>query len=906
MAESVSVDVLAKVYGTRDVSKLGDEFAKTAVTADAAAVSLKVWNDTAAKSAKADATLVASRNAHAKADKLLADAENVLAGKSTQYTRLLADQRAKTDEAAKSAEGAVGRFSALAGTGGIAGGGMGAAIAAGVALSPVLLTVGTGLGGLAAAAYGVAKPIENAAQKTGGLRANLKLLDPEQRKVAQGILSLGSAYGHFQQSLKPEVLGVFNAGLRIAGHLLHDVQPVAQATGKALDQVLLSVDREFQSGTWQQFFQFMAKNAGPDTLLLGKTLTDVLQVIPPLTQDLQPLAHAILITGDDAAKAAGGVVKFYDSFQRDVPFSNLHVGNALKDLDAWTVRLTDHLGPWARAINNSGTALQHAAGDASSPAAKAAQHVRDVTQAASGAGDAFTGLTTRTVAVATPMDHLGKTSQTTSVTMTEVSSKAILVSSSYDHLAKVADVVSNGQQTFAQKLAASAQAAKLDAAANATVAKELNILAAAQEHALTPLENYINANIAEANQLHTLKQDLRASGDAIGYKTQKERTSFSDAQTYIDYTLKQGNAALAAHKGIDQQIASIEHALPVLENVKGKTSAYKQELDLLKGILDKLRAEKLIDEKVHVTGSGNWSLTRIGAGPLSSKPLAAGGRVPGTGNSDSFPAMLTPGEVVVPKGMVSAGAVDHLRGKLPGFASGGIVPSYGGPVAGLPPWTSRNQQATVTAIGVDIAKAMAASFKAAVQAARTASAPGALGGPTSASAAQAQAYARSRLGAYGWSSGQMPSLISLWNQESSWNRFARNPSSGAYGIPQALPASKMGPAANPPTSSAAAQINWGLGYIKGRYGSPYAAESHEISFGWYDRGGPLPPGLSLAYNGTGRPEQVIPGRGAPATHVVLEIAPGGEGALTAALMQVLRKQIRVRGGGDVQLALGRL
>jgi hypothetical protein len=52
---------------------------------------------------------------------------------------------------------------------------------------------------------------------------------------------------------------------------------------------------------------------------------------------------------------------------------------------------------------------------------------------------------------------------------------------------------------------------------------------------------------------------------------------------------------------------------------------------------------------------------------------AAGGKIGGTGNRDSVPAMLTPGEVVVPKRMVASGAVDHLRGKLPGFASGGFV-----------------------------------------------------------------------------------------------------------------------------------------------------------------------------------------------------------------------------------------
>ena len=76
--------------------------------------------------------------------------------------------------------------------------------------------------------------------------------------------------------------------------------------------------------------------------------------------------------------------------------------------------------------------------------------------------------------------------------------------------------------------------------------------------------------------------------------------------------------------------------------------------------------------------------------------------------------------------------------------------------------------------------------------------------------------------AYGWGPGtsNWTSLVALWNGESGWNNKIGNPSSGAYGIPQALPASKMGTLANPPVSSASAQIAWGLKYIKQTYGNP--------------------------------------------------------------------------------------
>ena len=156
------------------------------------------------------------------------------------------------------------------------------------------------------------------------------------------------------------------------------------------------------------------------------------------------------------------------------------------------------------------------------------------------------------------------------------------------------------------------------------------------------------------------------------------------------------------------------------------------------------------------------------------------------------------------------------------------------------------------------------------QAAATSGVPAGMG-PTSADAAAAQAYARSRLGAFGWQANQFGPLQALWTQESGWNRLARNPSSGAYGIPQALPASKMGPLANPPTSSASAQIDWGLNYIKSVYGSPAGAEAHELASHWYDQGGVLKPGLTLVMNGTGHDETILP----HTPHEVMGYAAGG-------------------------------
>jgi hypothetical protein len=96
----------------------------------------------------------------------------------------------------------------------------------------------------------------------------------------------------------------------------------------------------------------------------------------------------------------------------------------------------------------------------------------------------------------------------------------------------------------------------------------------------------------------------------------------------------------------------------------------------------------------------------------------------------------------------------------------------------------------------------------------------------------AQEIAKQLLTQYGWA-GQFSCLDSLWERESGWNPAAENPSSGAYGIPQALPASKMASAGADWRTDAATQIRWGLSYIKSTYGSPCGAWAHEVSDGWY-------------------------------------------------------------------------
>jgi len=128
--------------------------------------------------------------------------------------------------------------------------------------------------------------------------------------------------------------------------------------------------------------------------------------------------------------------------------------------------------------------------------------------------------------------------------------------------------------------------------------------------------------------------------------------------------------------------------------------------------------------------------------------------------------------------------------------------------------------------------AAAVAQQAAQQAAPRRASPPQTRQPVSVTSGSPRQIAEGMLGQFGWS-GQFSCLDSLWNVESGWNPTAENPNSGAYGIPQALPGSKMASAGPDWQTDAATQILWGLQYIQSTYGSPCAAWSHEEATGWY-------------------------------------------------------------------------
>jgi predicted transcriptional regulator len=277
-----------------------------------------------------------------------------------------------------------------------------------------------------------------------------------------------------------------------------------------------------------------------------------------------------------------------------------------------------------------------------------------------------------------------------------------------------------------------------------------------------------------------------------------------------------------------------------------------------------------------------------------------------TPTADDVLLMASKGELVVPEWLVKSGAVNHLRGKIPGFAGGGMVGAVinaEGQVgrAEADFGASAVQAFALSALSAERAEAARELARAKAQAAATAAAglnnlP--LGtGPHSGSAAIAQAFARSILFAYGWGMNQWPYEQALWNQESGWNAYAANPTSNARGIPQNI----NGWSAYAP-GDYQAQIRWGDAYIFARYGTPANAWAHEKAYNWYDTGGWIKPGMNHMYNGTGKMEHLT--NDTNSSGGTLQVAPGGASAFEQFMVMAIREWVVRKGGGSVQKAFG--
>jgi hypothetical protein len=277
----------------------------------------------------------------------------------------------------------------------------------------------------------------------------------------------------------------------------------------------------------------------------------------------------------------------------------------------------------------------------------------------------------------------------------------------------------------------------------------------------------------------------------------------------------------------------------------------------LQGLINGLHGKTV---HVNFVGSGSGSIAfkesipGVTTGPSSQGLLgfhAAGGRVGGHGGprADNQLIAVSSGEFVhqvsaVNKyGVPAMEAVNAGRAVI-GYAAGGPVNVTGavGPngmfTAGQP-YMANTEAAFGRAVEGAFATAAIAKFKkdAAAALVKAGQPFGPLGdsGARSGSAALAQAFARSIMWQYHWGPEQWPPWLYLGNQESGWNAYAVNPSSGAYGIGQSL---GHGHPYN--LGDYKTQVIWMANYIRGRYGTPAAAWAHERAFNWYSGGGLVP------------------------------------------------------------------
>lgn len=386
------------------------------------------------------------------------------------------------------------------------------------------------------------------------------------------------------------------------------------------------------------------------------------------------------------------------------------------------------------------------------------------------------------------------------------------------------------------------------------------------------------------------------------------RSAFSDATDWVS-----GTFASAWAKTESVLLAPLYAARDVLEGLFGKKgsvpallrnfvsatdsiwsgleSVFKKPITFLVNVVLKAGLLHAWDTIAALIPGMPKSLSNLESKVNLPKGWAGGGVLPGYAPGvDSIPAMLSPGEgILVPEavrgigGAAAVGAINAAYSPRAHFAGGGVagvldsvnpakwISDFIGSIQDA--YTQLSQLGTTPvaqilatmpkAIGsqmIDYVKSIPADIWNTIKGLASSvwsGITGLFGGGPSPSGS-AKSIGQNMAAQLGWTGAQWSDLDSLWTRESGWQWNATNPSSGAYGIPQALPASKMAAAGADWLTNPATQIKWGLGYIAGRYGNPANAWAHELAFNWYDQGGLLPPGPSLTYNGTGQAELVAP------------------------------------------------
>lgn len=868
---------------------------------------------------------------------------------------------------------------------------MGILVGAGVALAPVLLTVGTGLGGLAAAAISTVTPILAAGTATKAQQQALAGLDPAQRAAYTSLGALKTQFSGFSKALEPEVISVFNQGLKLAGGLLGDVEPVAASTGKALSGLVGDIGADLKTQQWQSFFGFMAQSAGPDIQLVGSLFINLLNDLPQLLEELQPVAQGLLTVASDAALAlkaldtlnpslsatsvqaaavqqnSGNMFTRFLASSKVVISDITGIGKVSGDAATGTMSVataSDSLGDSLVALEArygltaaQAQALVTAAGSSDQALAAGGASARTAMTAIEGYANANLAAKTPTQQLAGDVavlgnNTLGAAAQLTAFTNAwdilvgnSVSDQQAVLATSQAFAALVGEVKNSGSQSLASQSDFLAYVSSIGQGVS-TLQKNGATVAT--------VNAYYQTNIDRLNALHNLTPAQRADiqGLTKDYDVWANSTAGLNSQTATAAgTIK--NAFTANLKslgdltpGISGDVNNLAASVLKTGTTSASTAGDRAKLiaDLRQSGLSAADARAFVDNlqtsindlkgktvDVGVHGSGSGTIT-VGTQGLSSnlvdsillRGLAGGGQVPGSGNRDSYVAALTPGELVVPKGMVAAGAVDHLRGKLPGFAAGGLV--------GLVPGTAQ-------AVGGESAAVLRAQADAIVQAqlnaikksqAAALAAQLAAGSPVPynsvAGVTQWEPDVAQVLGMLGLPQADLPTVMSQILTESGGNPNAINltdvnaqngdPSKGLLQVISETFAAYRNPSLSANVYDPLANIYAGVNYAVHRYGNPGWLSVLGHGHGYANGTSSARAGLAvvgergpeLVNFGGGEqviPHQFIPGGGSGGVHIKLELGDSFRRAgLTSEQLADIRATVNGL-GGNAQRAFGR-
>jgi hypothetical protein len=816
-------------------------------------------------------------------------------------------------------------------------------IAGAVAIAPAFAVAATGVAAFAALAApqlaGVLKYEQDLASGTaaGALKAQTAWagLSAQQRQMVFGITGLKTQFKALSDSIAPEVLTVFQAGLTQIEKILPIITPLAKAGGTALAGLVTQVGGAFTDSQGKQFFDFVQHNLGPDVQAIGQLMVQLIRLFFNLVEALQPvslgLIHVVgavadfvswlskvspiltavivlaialykpmkaiveLEIGAKLAAAAAGIATFVAATE-GATIAEKGLFTAQVALEAispvgWILLAVAALGTLAFVLSKTGTSSD--------------QFFSAIQKQNDAVGFNVKGLYAYNVAlhqtnVATDLARTtagryagealtyGNIQATVTKKQQEASDSAVNLNQNLNTLQLQTGLNQAGAIRYA--LAAGVTAKQLEGTGKASqdAWKKLDAYGSTV-NSTTGMTNLLTASITQltnAMQKNVIAV-LTLQGDDIAWKQAQQAATKQLDSNSAGLAGNSANALAnkqAVLQSTNQVVTFAQDQLTLHGNLRKASDEIQNQITYLQKHGDKskfaaaeiraLRTEEAliksqISSEIKVTGHGSWLVVSPGGGLpggiAGRSPSAAAGRyiTQGTGpTADDVLLRVSKGELVVPTSIVNSGAVDHLKGMIPGYAGGGVAGSFDGNPKALGNWAFGEWKDSIHAIQVSVADATFAGIKAAKAAAGGGGfgVPGPGGGAPGANAALARRM--------------FPNEdFASWNyvamRESGWNQFARNPSSGAYGIPQALPPSKMGPAANPPQSNPAAQISWMVGYMDSRYGGAGGAAAHERAFNWYDQGGWLPPG-GFGFNGTSKPEAVFSGQ-------QLEMLAGGHG-----------------------------